>query len=148
MIRELKTTQNKSVSLLHTSAVVKKGAPVDIDFEDDTVKATEDGLGTLLCDVNAKYEGINAILLPTDAEFEEAAVGELVRVINTRLDEMYATSELDTGTLQKGDPLKAVNGKFVKATSGAYAWKYDGTYSDPTGIKMGKIVRVEISTVA
>ena len=148
MIRELETVQNKPVELLLTSAVVKKGAPIDVDSEDQTVKTTEDGLGTKLCDVNAKYEGIYAIVDPTDGEFEEAAVGERVRVIQTLPGEMYATSELDTETLQAGDPLKAEAGKFVKATAGQYAYEYRGVYSDPTGIKMGKIVRVEISTVA
>lgn len=83
MIRELETVQNKPVELLLTSAVVKKGAPVDVDSEDQTVKATAEGLGTKLCDVNAKYEGIYSIVEPTDGEFEEAAVGERVRVIQT-----------------------------------------------------------------
>ena len=141
MIRELETVQGKPVELLLTSAVVKKGAPVDVDSEDQTVKATADGLGTKLCDVNAKYEGIYSIVEPTDGEFEEAAAGERVRVI-------HATSELDTETLQAGDKLQAKNGKFVKATAGQYAYEYRGIYSDPTGIKMGKIVRVEVSTVA
>ena len=40
------------------------------------------------------------------------------------------------------------DGKFVKATAVQYAYEYRGIYSDPTGIKMGKIVRVEVSTVA
>lgn len=148
MIRELETVQGKPVELLLTSAVVKKGAPVDVDSEDQTVKATAEGLGTKLCDVNAKYEGIYSIVEPTDGEFEEATAGERVRVIQTLPGEMYATSELDTDTLQAGDKLQAKDGKFVKATAGQYAYEYRGIYSDPTGIKMGKIARVEVSTVA
>ena len=60
---------------------------------------------------------------------------------------MYATSELTEGDLTEGDPLKAENGKFVKATDGtdAYAWVYRGVYSDPTGIKMYRISRVEVA---
>lgn len=148
MIRELMTVQGKPVELLLTSAAVKKGAPIDVDSDDQTVKHTADGLGTKLCDINATYEGINAIVEPTDDAFEDAEAGVRVRVIQTLPGEMYATSELDTATLQAGDPLKAENGKFVKATTGAYAYEYRGVYSDPTGIKMGKIARVEISTVA
>lgn len=148
MIRELETVQGKPVELLLTSAAVKKGAPVDVDSEDQTVKATEDGLGTKLVDINPTYEGIFAIVEPTDADFEDAAAGVRVRVIQTLPGEMYATSELDTATLKAGDPLKATNGKFVKAESGASAWEYRGIYSDPTGIKMGTIVRTEITTVA
>ena len=67
MIRELETVQGKPVELLLTSAVVKKGAPVDVDSEDQTVKATADGLGTKLCDVNAKYEGIARVEVSTVA---------------------------------------------------------------------------------
>ena len=146
MIRELMTAQNKPVELLLTSAAVKKGAPIDVDSEDQTVKHTADGLGTKLCDINATYEGLNAIVEPTDDAFEDAAAGVRVRVIQTLPGEMYATSQLDTDTLQAGDKLKAADGKFVKADAGAYAWEYRGIYSDPTGIKMGKIVRVEIAT--
>ena len=92
MIRELETVQGKPVELLLTSAVVKKGAPVDVDSEDQTVKATAEGLGTKLCDVNAKYEGIYSIVEPTDGEFEEAAAGERVRVIQTLPGEMLLPS--------------------------------------------------------
>lgn len=148
MIRELETVQGKPVELLLTSAAVKKGAPVDVDSEDKTVKATADGLGTKLVDINPTYEGINSIVDPTDADFEEAKAGVRVRVIQTLPGEMYATSELDTATLKDGEPLKASNGKYVKAESGAFAWEYRGIYSDPTGIKMGIIVRTEITTVA
>ena len=144
MIRELMTVQNKPVELLLTSAAVKKGAPIDVDSEDQTVKHTADGLGTKLCDINATYEGLNAIVEPTDDAFEKAEAG--VRVIQTLPGEMYATSELDTETLQAGDKLQAKGGKFVKATAGQYAYEYRGIYSDPTGIKMGKIARVEIAT--
>lgn len=146
MIRELMTVQGKPVELLLTSAAVKKGAPIDVDSSDQTVKHTADGLGTKLCDINATYEGINAIVEPTDDAFEDAEAGVRVRVIQTLPGEMYATSELDTASLAAGDKLKAVAGKFVKAESGAYAWEYRGVYADPTGIKMGKIVRVEVGT--
>lgn len=146
MIRELETVQGKPVELLLTSAKVKKGAPIDIDFSDETVAAATEGLGTLLVDVNPKYEGLFAIVEPTDADFEEAEVGERVRVIHTLPGEMYATSELTKGDLTEGDALKVSAGKFVKAEeSDAHAWVYRGEYSDPTGIAMYRITRVEVT---
>lgn len=92
MIRELETVQNKPVELLLTSAQVTKGAPVAIDFEDETVAHETAGLGTKLVDINPVYEGINAIVEPTDGEFETAETGTRVRVIQTLPGEMYATS--------------------------------------------------------
>lgn len=147
MIRELETVQGKPVKLLLTSAKVNKGAPVAIDYADNTVAHESAGLGTLLVDINPVYEGINSIVEPTDGEFENAETGTRVRVIQTMPGEMYATSELTEGDLTEGDALKAADGKFVKATKGtdAYAWVYCGEYSDPTGIKMYSINRVEVT---
>lgn len=146
MIRELETVQNKPVELLLTSAQVTKGAPVDIDYEDETVAAATDGLGTKLVDINPVYEGIYSIVEPTDADFETAETGTRVRVIQTLPGEMYATSELTKGSLTEGNPVKVSSGKFVAATEGTddYAWVYRGEYSDPTGIAMYRISRVEV----
>lgn len=147
MIRELETVQNKPVELLLTSATVTKGAPIAIDYADETVAAETAGLGTLLVDINPVYEGINAIVEPTDGEFETAETGTRVRVIHTLPGEMYATSEITADDLTEGDPLKVTAGKFVEATpaSDAYAWVYRGPYSDPTGIEMHRITRVEVT---
>lgn len=84
---------------------------------------------------------------PTDGEFETAETGTRVRVIHTLPGEMYATSELTDSGLTAGDPLKVSAGKFVKATpaSDAHAWVYRGEYSDPTGIKMYRITRTEVT---
>lgn len=150
MIRELETVQGKPVELLVTSAITKKGAPIAIDYEDETVAPETAGLGTKLCDTEVKYDGIYSIVEPTDADFEQAAVGDRVRVIQTLPGEMYATSEITIAGLNEGDPLKVTSGKFVKATAGtdAYAWVYRGAYSDPTGIAMGRISRVELVAAA
>ena len=146
MIRELETVQNKPVQLLVTSAKVTKGAPVAIDYTDETVAPVAAGMGTLLADIATKYDGIYSIVEPTDATYEEAEVGERIRVIQTLPGEMYATSELTVGSLTAGDPLKVTSGKFVEATPGTddYAWVYLGEYSDPTGIAMHRIGRVNI----
>lgn len=149
MIRELETVQGKSVELLLTSAEVTKGAPIAIDYSDETVAPATAGLGTLLVDINPVYEGLTAIVEPTDADFETVKEGTRVRVIQTLPGEMYATSELTKGDLTEGDPLKVTSGKFVKAeATNGYAWVYRGEYSDPTGIAMYRISRVEIGTVA
>lgn len=145
MIRELETVQNKPVELLLTSAQVTKGAPIAINYEDETVAHETAGLGTMLVDINPVYEGIYSIVEPTDADFETAETGTRVRVIKTLAGEMYATSEVTDSGLTEGDPLKVENGKFVKATDGtdAYAWVYRGEYSDPTGIEMYRIYRID-----
>ncbi len=147
MIRELETVQHKPVELLLTSAKVTKGAPVAINFADETVANETAGLGTRLVDINPVYEGINAVVEPTDGEFEKAEAGVRVRVISTLPGEMYATSEITAGGLQEGDQLTAKNGKFVKAEStNPVAWVYRGKYADPTGIEMHRISRIEVTT--
>ena len=124
-----------------------KGAPVAVDFSDETVAAETAGLGTKLVDINPVYEDLFSIIEPTDADFETAEAGTRVRVIQTLPGEMYATSEITADSLTEGDPLKVTSGKFVKATDGtdAYAWVYRGEYSDPTGIEMHRISRVEVT---
>lgn len=149
MIRYLKTVQGKPVSIMVAGSKITKGAPLTQDFTDDTVDPAATGLGLYLADIEATYEGINAIVNPTDDSFETAAAGARVLVIPTIPGESYATTELTATGLAKGDALVATSGKFVKAgTSTKYAWVYGDTYSDPTGLTMYKITRVDVDTTA
>lgn len=148
MIRYLQVVQGKPIALLTASGNVRKGAPAAKDFSDMTVAHDANGMGLYLIDIAPTYEGLNAIVEPTDDAFEDAKTGDIVRVIPTVLGERYATSEITTDGLSEGDMLVASAGKFVKASSGQAAWVYCGEYSDPTGIKMGAIERVEPTAVS
>lgn len=147
MIRYLQVVQGKPIALLSTSAKVRKGAPAAKDFSDKTVAHAADGMGLYLIDIAPNYDGIYAIVEPTDGAFETAETGEIVRVIPTFAGERYATSEITIDGLVDGDMLTVSAGKFIKASSGEAAWVYCGEYADPTGIKMGVIERVEPTAV-
>ena len=143
MIRYLQVVQGKPIALMTASSDVRKGAPAAKDFTDMTVAHEATGMGLYLIDIAPEYKGMDAIVEPTDGAFEEAKSGAIVRVIPTMIGERYATSELTVGDLTEGDKLSASSGKFVKATAGQAAWVYCGEYSDPTGIKMYAIERIE-----
>ena len=148
MIRYLQVVQGKPIAASMTaSAPVKKGAPAVKDYADNTVAPAASGLGEYLIDIAPVYEGLNAIVEPTDGAFEDADTGAIVLVIPTLVGERFATSEINASGLNAGDPLNASAGKFAKASSGDYIWVYGGEYSDPTGIEMHIIERVEKASV-
>jgi hypothetical protein len=115
------------------SEAMTTGMAVAIDYANEEVdKAT--GIGYYLVDVPRNYDGVNAVFNYPDDEFEDIAQGDRVIVIPTSIGDRFATNQIVSTGLEKGDPLDVASGVFQEATSGdAYGWVYGGTYADPTG---------------
>jgi hypothetical protein len=149
MIRFYQVNTAKNIPIVTAGEALKRGAPVTIDYSDNTVdKATTTG-ECFLVDISANYDGINAMVTPTDGSFEDIASGATCLAVPTLLSESFGTTELTVGTLAKGDPLKAVSGKFVAGVAGdTCVYRYGGTVSDPTGLTMYEVKRVPAVTIA
>ena len=150
MIRYLQVVQGKPIRHLKAAAALTRGAVVAQDVKAGTVSAAT-GTGDYLLDVDPNYDGLNAVINPTDGEFENIDNGADVLVIPALFGERYATTEVTAAGLAVGDPLVAKAGKFEKAVQGAadvtYHWVYGGTYDDPTGT-MYIIERVHPTVIA
>lgn len=150
MLRYLQVTEDKPVKITTVSVDTKRGAPVITDFTDDSLAPATADTGIYFADVAKNYDGINAIIEPTDGDFESIkAGGKVLRVVPAPGDR-YATTEVTATGLNKGDPLVASAGKFVKAASGKdYEFVYGGTYADPSVEVASHIVEcVKRGTVA
>lgn len=149
MLRYLQVQKDKPIQILEAGAALKRGGCVVKDYTDDTVDPATADSGFFLVDNAANYDGINAVIAPTDADFENIASGALCLVVPTYVGERYATTELTIGSLSKGDALIASGGKFVAGVqSDVCDWVYGGTYADPTGLTMYIVERVAPVTVA
>lgn len=134
MLRILQTTQGKPIKATYkASEAMYQGMAVSLDHANGEVdKAT--GVGDYIVDVPKEYTGLYAIVNPADDAFESIASGKLVNVIPTFIGDRYATDQITSSGLTKGDALKVASGLFVAATSGdGYQYVYGGTYADPTG---------------
>lgn len=153
MIRELQVVANKPITLITTSEAMKRGAVIVEDYKTETVKnATSGATDIYFVDVEPTYEGINAVVEPTDGNWENIEAKAEVKKIPLFVGERYATTELveNFGTaLAKGDYLKADGGKFVKGENGDVCIAvYMGEYADPTGLSMGIVQITRPFTVA
>ena len=152
MLRYLQVLKDKPIQILPALEDLTRGAPVGKDYVDGGVFLAgndESILATYLVDNAPNYDGINAVIAPTDADFEEIKENALCLLVTTFEGERYATTEVVVGReLNVGDPLTVANGKFVAAGNGStYAWVYGGTYADPTGLPMYIIERVPATVV-
>lgn len=149
MLRFLQVTENKPEKILHASEVMKRGAVVVEDYATETVANATDTTDFYFVDIDPKYEGINAVINPTEDTWENIEANAEVLKVVPLLGERYATTEIDT-TLDKGTPVKPSAGKFVEAETGdAYKAVFMGVYNDPTFAtgEVGIVQIVEPTTV-
>ena len=145
MLRFLQVTEDKQISILDAGEAMVRGGTITKDYSDGTVDKATAATNFYLADVAPNSNGINAIITPTDAGFEAIAAGDKVLVVPTYVGERYATTELTIGALVKGNYLKSAGGKFVAAeASDNSTWVYGGLYSDPTGLTMYVVEKVEL----
>ena len=88
---------------------------------------------------NAKnYDGINAVMEPTDAEHETIASDDLCIRVPLQLGDIFATTEVTTTSLSAGDPVIPSAGKYIKDTAqtSTSGLVYLGTYENPWGLNM------------
>lgn len=149
MLRYLQVLKDKPIQILEAGSALTRGGCVAKDYATGKVGAATAAGGFFLVDNAPNYDGINAVIAPTDADFENIASGALCLFTPTFVGERYATTELTLGSLAVGDALKASGGKFVAGASGdSCEWVYGGPYADPTGLTMYIVERVAPVTVA
>ena len=88
---------------------------------------------------NAKnYDGINAVIEPTDAEHEEIKANGLCIRVPLQLGDIFATTEVTTTNLSAGDAVIPSAGKYIKDTAqtSTSGLVYLGTYENPWNLDM------------
>lgn len=127
MIRYLQVNTSKPFQITTATADIKRGAPAVYDAATDKlVAATAEGFGFV--DVAPNYDGINAIITPNDAAFEDIKAGDLCFYVSFYPGERIATNQIDAGSLSAGTKLTVSGGKLA---AGEGEWVYVGPYSDP-----------------
>ena len=147
MLRFLQVTEGKELPIRTAAEAMTRGGLITVDYTDDTVDKATANTGFSFVDVAPNYDGINAMVSPTDSAFEDISDGALIITVPAYVGERYATSELTIGTLSKGDLIVASSGKFVAASSGTAEWRYGGLHSDPSGITMYIVEKVAPTSV-
>ena len=141
MLRYLQVLKDKPIQILEAGEDLVRGSAVVKNYETGKVEAASDS-GLFLVDNAPNYDGINAIIAPTDADFENIASGALCLLVPTVIGERYATSAISPSDFEVGDPLTVSMGEFVSGSTGYCEWVYGGVYNDPTGIPMGIVERI------
>ena len=136
MIRNLQVVTNKPIEIVTAGAELTRGMAVTFAPATKSVTAATTGANVCFVDVAMNFDGCNAAITPTDADFEEIKNGDLVLKIVPLHGEHYATNQITASGLTPGDPLTASAGKLVKATTGAgtdnsAGFVYVGKYDDP-----------------
>lgn len=148
MVRNLSVITSKNIPIAVAGENMTRGMAVVQNHADGTVKKANGEDEIFLVDVAMNYDGINAVVNPTDKDFETIKTGDKVLLIPVQFGESYATTEVTATGLGKGDYLKTAAGKFIKATTGdKTGFVYADPYSDPTGLTMYEIKRVDVKTV-
>lgn len=136
MLRYLQVVEMKPITIVTAGADMTRGAAVTYAPATNSVSAATTGTAVSLVDVAMNFDGCNAAITPTDADFEAIKNGDLVLKVTPLHGEHYATNQITAAGLNPGDALTASAGKFVKATTGAgtdnsSGFIYVGKYNDP-----------------
>lgn len=138
MFAKVQINEHKPMKICKASAALKNGAPVAYAPATETVSAAT-GADPMYVVISAqKFEGMNAILEPNDAQFEDIAANDLCIRMPLERGDIIATTEVTTSSLSVGDKLTATSGKFAKASSGGNC-VYLGAYENPWGLNMYRI---------
>lgn len=137
MIRFLQVNVAKNLPNVKANAELVNGAAVEYDAGTNEVKAAT-GKCAYLVKAAEVYNGINAVRMPSDGEFEQIVAGAICHLVPVYRGEHYATTEVTKGSLKAGDRIAATAGKFGANESGD--WEFVGEYADPTGLTMYEIV--------
>lgn len=121
------------------------GAPVAYAADGAVTKANAE---TDYVVVSAEcWEGKNACIAPTDADFEKIEAGALCLRFPVEIGDVIATTEVEGAeSLVVGDALVAKNGKFAKAGAGEHTYAFGGVYENPWNLKMYRVERMRVTT--
>lgn len=134
MFAKLQYNELKPVMIVKASADLVNGAPVSYAPATGTVGVATGADPMYVVTSAQKFEGINAVIEPSDDMLEEIKNGELCLRIPLERGDRFATTEV-SGTPALGDKLTATSGKFAKASTGGNC-AYCGTYDNPWGLAM------------
>ena len=137
MFVEVQFNELKPRMICTANEALVNGAPVA--YTAATRKLAKATAATKYVVTNAKnYDGINAVMEPTDAEHEAIASGDLCIRVPLEIGDVFATTEVTTTNLSVGDPITVATGKFAKDTAQTPAggMVYLGTYDNPWGLNM------------
>lgn len=137
MFCEIQINELKPRMICTANEALVNGAPVAYTAATRKLAKASDASHYVV--TNAKnFDGINAVMEPTDAEHETIESGALCIRVPLELGDVFGTTEVTTTSLSAGDPVIPSAGKYVKdtadtSTSGLI---YLGKYDNPWGLDM------------
>ena len=149
MIRFLQVNTAKNIPNVKAAVELTNGQPVSYNPVDGTVGAAY-GKCCFLVKAAETYNGINAVRMPSDGDYEIIPAGAICHLVPVYAGEHYATSEVTglrnrmSAGLQPGARMLANGYVFDGAEGGD--WIFVGEYADPTGIPMVEVVYDPIAT--
>lgn len=137
MFVEVQYNELKPRMLCVANEALVNGAPVA--YTPATRKVAKATAVTKYVVTNAKnYDGINAVMEPTDAEHEAIASDSICIRVPLELGDVFATTEVTATGLAAGNYIGVSAGKYVKSTD-ATNLVYLGKYDNPWGLDMYEI---------
>ena len=144
MLRFVQVNTAKNLPVVEASEALTRGMAVTLAVSTGKVGKATATSGVGFVEAVPNYDGINAVLTPTDGDFESIASGDTCVFVPTYPGEVYATNQITSTGLSKGDALEMSAGKFIKkgsSTTAATCWTYGGAYDDPSVTGMHLVVR-------
>ena len=136
MIRFLQVNTAKNIPNVKAGVELVNGAPVAYNHQTNEVTKAA-GACAYLVKAAEVYNGINAVRMPSDGDFEKIVAGAICHLVPVYRGERYATTEVTAAGLNAGDRMNVADGKFVANEGGD--WVFAGEYADPTGLTMYEI---------
>ena len=140
MFVEVQINEMKPRKICTADGALTNGAAVAYDPATGKLSAATGDVMYVV--TNAKnFDGINAVMEPTEAEHEAIANGDLCIRVPLELGDIIATTEVTATSLSAGDHVKASAGKFIKDTAQSPTGKlvFLGAYENPWNLDMYKI---------
>lgn len=136
MFAEVQINELKPRMICVANGALKNGMPVTYAATSTARTLTKATADTPYIVTNAKnFDGINAIIEPTDAEHEDIADGALCIRVPLELGDLFATTEVTPGNAAVGATFGvSSSGKYAASNSGKFV--FHGAYENPWGLDM------------
>lgn len=135
MFKEVQINELKPRMICVADGALVNGAPVTYTAASTGRKLAAANADTPYVVTNAKnYDGINAVMEPTDAEHEAILNGELCIRVPLELGDLFATTEVTAGSAAVGDKFGVSSGKYVANANGKFV--FHGAYENPWNLEM------------
>ena len=135
MFAEVQINELKPRMICVADGALVNGAPVSYEATSTGRKLTAATADTPYVVTNAKnYDGINAVMEPTDAEHEEILDGDLCIRVPLELGDLFATTEVTAGSAEVGAKFGVSGGKYAADENGKFV--FHGAYENPWNLQM------------